>query len=139
MLRASTMTTSNSLVEILRQRREKLAKLIDFPTILWSGSPSSRNFAANIFRHRPSSHFLYFAGLPLQNVAIRLEGGKLQLFMDNAPASSALWLGEMPNRAQIADQIGADEAFPMVALESNLKDEATIAVKAATSWTNHTK
>ncbi|MEO1372814.1 MAG: aminopeptidase P family protein [Cyanobacteria bacterium J06635_10] len=131
--------TSNSLAEILRQRREKLAKLIDFPAILWSGSRSPRNFAANPFRHRPSSHFLYFAGLPLENAVIRLSAGKLQLFMDNAPASSALWHGEMPSRDRIAENIGADEAYPMVELESHLQDAATIAVQDAASWTQQSQ
>ena len=63
----------------LRNRRQKLAKLINFPAILWSSRPSSRNFPANTFPFRPSSHFLYFAGLPIEDAAIRLEGGKLEL------------------------------------------------------------
>ena len=133
------ISTSYSLPEILRQRREKLAKLIDFPALLWSGSPSSRNFAANIFRHRPSSHFLYFAGLPLQNAVIRLEAGKLQLFMDNPAPTNALWHGEMPSRDEIAEKIGADEAYPMVDLESHLQDVATIAVQDAASWTQQSQ
>ncbi|MEA5597871.1 aminopeptidase P family protein [Rivularia sp. UHCC 0363] len=135
----TTTSTSNLLADILRQRREKLAKLIDFPAILWSGSPSPRNFTANIFPHRPSSHFLYFAGLPLQNAAIRLEAGKLLLFMDNPGASSALWHGEMPTRDQIAEQIGADAAYPMVELKSHLQGVATIAVQDAASWTQQSQ
>ena len=134
-----TTSTSNLLANTLRQRRQKLAKLIDFPAIFWSGSPNPRNFAANIFPHRPSSHFLYFAGLPLQNAAIRLEAGKLQLFMDNPAPSSALWHGEMPSRDDIAEKIGADEAYPMVELESYLQDAATIAVQDAASWTQQSQ
>ncbi|MBE9213177.1 aminopeptidase P family protein [Plectonema cf. radiosum LEGE 06105] len=133
------MPHSNSLADILRQRREKLAKLIDFPAVLWSGSPSARNFAANIFPHRSSSHFLYFAGLPLQNAAIRLEAGKMQLFMDDPAASSALWHGEMPNRDRIAEQIGADEAYPIIELEFHLQGVATIAVQDAASWTQQSQ
>ncbi len=135
----TTTSTSNSLANILRQRREKLAKLIDFPAIFWSGSPSPRNFTANIFPHRPSSHFFYFAGLPLQNAAIRLEAGKLQLFMDDPGVSSALWHGEMPTRDQIAEQIGADAAYPMVELKSHLQGVATIAVQDAASWTQQSQ
>ncbi len=136
---SQTMITSNSLADTLRQRRDKLAKLIDFPAIFWSGSPSPRNFAANTFPHRPSSHFLYFAGLPLKNAAIRLEAGKLQLFMDNPGASSALWHGETPSRDAIAQQIGADEAYPMAELESHLLGVATIAVQDAGSWTQQSQ
>ncbi len=132
-------STPKSLAKTLRQRREKLAKLIDFPAILWSGSPNARNFAANKFPHRPSSHFLYFAGLPLKNAAIRLEAGKLQLFMDNPAPGSALWHGEMPSIHDIAEQIGADEAFPMADLEFNLQDAATIAVQDPASWTQQSQ
>ena len=31
----------------LRHRRQKLAEIIDFPAILWSGGGSPRNFPAN--------------------------------------------------------------------------------------------
>jgi Aminopeptidase P, N-terminal domain. len=86
----------------LRQRRQKLASLIDFPTILWSGRSISRNYPALTFPFRASSHFLYFAGLPLENAAIRLESGKLELFLDDALPSSTLWHGEMPKRAEIS-------------------------------------
>ncbi|MEG4961697.1 MULTISPECIES: aminopeptidase P family protein [unclassified Microcoleus] len=121
------------LVNSLHQRRQKLASLIDFPTILWSGRSIPRNYPALTFPFRASSHFLYFAGLPLENAAIRLESGKLELFLDDAPASSTLWHGEMPKRAEIAELIGADAAFPMAELKSRSTNAATIAVQD--SWT----
>jgi len=119
-------TPSQPLAQALRSRREHLAKLIDFPAILWSGGDYSRNFPANTYPFRASSHFLYFAGLALKNTVIRLEGGKLELFKDDPPASYALWHGEMPNRDTIAATIGADAAFPLAELESRVKNAATI-------------
>ncbi|WP_236507237.1 aminopeptidase P family protein, partial [Tychonema sp. BBK16] len=113
----------------LRHRRQKLASLIDFPTILWSGSSVSRNYPALKFPFRASSHFLYFAGLPLENAAIRLESGRLELFMDDALPSSTLWHGEMPKRAEIAERIGADAAFPMSELKLRGIGAATITVQ----------
>ena len=59
------------------------------------------------------SHFLYFAGVPKEGAAIRREADRLELFADDAPASSALWYGEMPAREEIAGLIGAGAAFPM--------------------------
>lgn len=112
----------------LHQRRQKLANLINFPAILWSGRAISRNYPALTFPFRASSHFLYFGGLPLENAAIRLESGKLELFLDDALPSSALWHGEMPNRAEIAEFIGADAAFPMTELASRAMGAATIAL-----------
>ncbi|WP_341735950.1 aminopeptidase P family protein [Microcoleus sp. CAWBG640] len=116
----------------LRQRREKLASLIDFPTILWSGRSISRNYPALKFPFRASSHFLYFAGLPLENAAIRLESGKLELFMDDALPSSTLWHGEMPKRAEIAALMGADADFPMAQLKSRSSSRAPLTTDAAT-------
>ncbi|WP_414564070.1 MULTISPECIES: aminopeptidase P family protein [unclassified Anabaena] len=129
----------SNLPQTLHQRRQKLAKLIDFPAILWSGSINSRNFPANHFPFRASSHFLYFAGLPLPNAAIRLEAGKLELFMDDPPPSSALWHGEMPTRDQIAQRIGADIAKPLAELESHLEGAATISAQDAATWTQQSQ
>jgi Xaa-Pro aminopeptidase len=133
------MLIQNSLVDTLRQRRQKLASLIDFPAILWSGNTSPRNFPANVFPFRASSHFLYFAGLPLPNAVIRLETGKLELFMDDPKPSSALWHGEMPFREEIAQKIGADVAKPMAELELSIEGAATIAVQDAATWTQQSQ
>jgi len=131
--------TSTSLIDTLRLRRQQLANLIDFPAILWSGSNTPRNFPANPFLFRASSHFLYFAGLPLSNAAIRLETGKLELFIDDPSPNSALWHGEMPTREEIAQKIGADVARPMAELESWVEDAATIAIQDAATWTQQTQ
>ncbi len=131
--------TCNSLIETLRQRRQKLATHIDFPVILWSGTSISRNYPANVFPFRASSHFLYFAGLPLVNAAIRLEAGKLELFIDDPAPGSALWHGEMTNREDIATQIGADVAHPMSELESYLEGVATIPVQDPATWTQQSQ
>ncbi|PAX51599.1 aminopeptidase P family protein [Brunnivagina elsteri] len=128
-----------SLIENLRQRRQKLSTLIDFPAILWAGNTNPRNFPANVFPYRASSHFLYFAGLPLANAAIHLQAGKLQLFIDEPTANSALWHGETAKRDEIAAQIGADAAYPMAELASKIPDAATIAVQDAATWTQQTQ
>jgi Xaa-Pro aminopeptidase len=108
--------------------------LVDFPVILWSGQASPRNFPANPFPFRASSHFLYFAGLPLENAAICLNSGKLELFMDEAPPGSVLWHGEMPKREEIAQIIGANAAFPLSDLKSRAMGAATIAVQNTTTY-----
>ena len=128
-----------SLTSTLHQRRQRLANIIDFPAILWSGNSSPRNFPANVFPYRASSHFLYFAGMPLANAAIRLEAGKLELFLDDPKPSSALWHGQTPNRDEIAAQIGADAAYPMAELPSKIENAATIAVQDAGTWTTQTQ
>ena len=117
----------------LGNRRQKLATLFDRPAVLWSGQSSARNFPHNTYPFRASSHFLYFVGLPLENAAIRLEAGRLELFMDEGSPASALWHGETPKRADIAAAIGADAAFPLAELAGRIKDAATIAVQDGTT------
>lgn len=123
------MTPSTEIVATLKNRRHKLAELISFPVILWSGKPAPRNFPHNTFPFRPSSHFLYFAGLPVEDAAIRLESGKLELFMDDPNPESTLWHGVMPTREQIAAAIGADAAFPKQELAARAVGAATIMVQ----------
>ncbi|MGK7952931.1 MAG: aminopeptidase P family protein [Xenococcaceae cyanobacterium] len=122
-------TVSKTLSTTLQQRRKRLAELIETPVILWSGQYTSRNFPANIFPFRASSHFLYFAGLPIENAAIRLDAGKLELFMDDAPPEASLWHGEMPKRDEIAAAIGADRAYPLAELAIHTDNAATVAVQ----------
>ena len=124
----------STLATTLHERRQRLAQLVDFPVILWSGLRSPRNYPANPFPFRASSHFLYFAGLPLENAAIFLKDGVLELFIDEASPSSALWHGEMPKREEIAQTIGADAAFPLSELASRTSGAATIAVQSAATY-----
>lgn len=123
------ISPSDSLATALRSRRQRLAERIDFPVILWSGRSVSRNFAANTYPYRASSHFLYFVGLPLENAAVWLEQGKLTLFWDEATPASALWHGETPTRDEIAQTIGADAAYPLSYLQGMAEECATIPVQ----------
>jgi Xaa-Pro aminopeptidase len=107
---------ADDFVDTLRQRRSRLAQLIDFPVLLWSGQRPARNFAANQYPFRASSHFLYFAGLPLERAVIHLQQGRMTLFLDDPKPSAALWHGPSPSRAAIAAQIGADAAYPLAEL-----------------------
>ncbi len=129
-----TLKPNSTLAITMQERRQRLAQLVDFPVILWSGRRSPRNFPANPFPFRASSHFLYFAGLPLEDAAIFLERGKLELFMDEAPPSSALWHGEMPKREEIAQRIGADATFSLSELPSRATRAATVAVQDVTTY-----
>lgn len=119
---------------ILKQRRQKLAELCQNPAILWSGGASSRNFPANRYPFRASSHFLYFAGISLENAAIRLDNGRLELFLDDPDPSSTLWHGETLKRTEIADKIGADANYPISELVHYTQDAATIPVQDAKTY-----
>jgi Xaa-Pro aminopeptidase len=117
------------LADTLRRRRQRLAKLVNFPVMLWSGCRPSRNYPDNKYPFRASSHFLYFAGLPLENAAIRLEAGRLELFMDDPSPEDALWHGEKPTRETIGQLIGANVAYPMGDLWTRAYGCATIPIQ----------
>lgn len=123
----------DALAKTLRQRRQQLAALIEYPVILWSGCRSPRNFPQNRFPFRASSHFLYFAGLPLENAVIRLEVGRLELFIDESTAEDALWHGAVPQRDDLAQWMGADAAFPLAALRTRADGAVTIPVQDQTT------
>ncbi|MCU0551132.1 MAG: aminopeptidase P family protein [Leptolyngbya sp. Prado105] len=103
----------NPLADTLKSRRQKLSKLVDFPVVLRSGSRKSRNFPANTYPFRASSHFLYFAGLSLEDAIVQIDGDRLTLFLDDPKPSNTLWHGASPTRDQIAEQMGADAAYPL--------------------------
>lgn len=110
----------------LRHRRHQLAQQFEGKALLWSGAASSRNFAANHFPFRASSHFLYLAGLPLQNAVIGLEAGQLTLFWDEPHPDAALWHGPSVSRAEIAERIGAEAHLPLSAVSSWASHAATL-------------
>lgn len=124
----------NTLKWTLKERREKLAQLFPEKALFWSGNAPSRNFPANTFPFRASSHFLYFAGLNLENAVIELDNSKLTLFLDNPSAESILWAGEKPSRDQIAETIGADLAYPLSELADYPGEAATIALSDLTTY-----
>ncbi len=119
----------SEIAHVLKQRREKLALHFSGPSILWSGNESPRNFPANKFPFRASSHFLFFVGQSLPNAAIHLQAGKLILFMDDADENDALWHGSSPRRQEVAIQIGAEGEYPLNELEQWSKEAATIPVQ----------
>ena len=125
------LESNTCLTKTLCSRRKGLSNLVKNPVVLWSGSSTGRNFPANRFPFRASSHFLYFTGLPLENAAIRLQDGKLELFMDNPSPQAALWHGVMPDRDWVASNIDAEAAFPLAELSNRVEHEntATIAVQ----------
>ncbi|HEY9825256.1 MAG TPA: aminopeptidase P N-terminal domain-containing protein, partial [Stenomitos sp.] len=121
-----------ALSEALAQRRQKLSLLLPDPVLLWSGRPSPRNFAANVFPFRASSHFLYFAGLPLQDAVIHLHQGEMTLFMDAPTPEDQLWHGEMPTPSQVAEAIGASTFYPLAELRQ-VGTAATLPVQDPTT------
>jgi Xaa-Pro aminopeptidase len=118
--------------QTLTNRRHRLAAQFPHPVLLWAGRRPSRNFAANTYPFRASSHFLYFAGLPIEGAVIHLDRGNLTLFTADPSPGSALWHGPSPSRDDLAQQIGAAAARPLSDLK-HYADCATIALGSGQS------
>jgi Xaa-Pro aminopeptidase len=121
------------LIAALKQRRQKLSDRLSTPVLLWSGLACARNFPANHYPFRASSHFLYFAGVPLQDAVIHLHQGQLTLFMEEATPADALWHGASPKRGDIAHCLGAAAHYPLTELHQVAQDAATIPVQDFTT------
>ena len=61
----------------------------------------------------------------MANAAIRIEGPHLILFVDDTTPEEALWHGPTASRQEIAELIGADDAYPIACLADFVPGTAT--------------
>lgn len=103
---------STAYLDSLSERRKKLmAKLHDAPVLVSAGMAPSRNYPANTYEFRASSHFLYLAGLPLEGASLLLSAGRSTLFVPPTGPSDALWHGEVPSAAELKERTGVDAVY----------------------------
>ena len=77
--------TQRQIRDAARSRRTALRdQLTDKPVVLGSGRAPERNFPANRFPFRASSHFLHFVGMPLENAFLVLSDTEETLFCPRA-------------------------------------------------------
>lgn len=107
-------------------RRHRLVKQFNTAVLLFAGDRQSRNFRANQYPFRASSHFLYFAGLPLAGAVLFLEGDRQLLFMDFPTADDALWHGEFTPREELQASLKVDQILPKSELKKYATGAATI-------------
>jgi Xaa-Pro aminopeptidase len=117
------------LFDALQQRRQALGALFAGRALFWSGHAPPRNFSANRYSFRASSHFLYFAGLSIEGAVLVLHRGQLTLLMDDALPEDALWHGVPLTRQQIAQHIGAIAHYPLSCLAEFVEASATIPIQ----------
>lgn len=96
-------------------RRAALARALSQPALLFAGRPVPRNYPANTFAYRASSHFLYFVGAPISGAALLVTPqGRSIVFRPTPPADDALWHGPSPTDRDLAAALGCE----VLALES---------------------
>lgn len=99
--------------QALRLRRSLLAERIPGKRVLlFSGRERARNYPANPYPFRASSHFLYFAGWNHPGLVVLLEAGKAVLFYDFPSNEEIVWHGTGPSEETLKAKYAFDEIRP---------------------------
>jgi Xaa-Pro aminopeptidase len=115
------MTIPVTSKEALRARRARLMELHAGPILLAAGRSVSRNFRANTYPFRASSHFLYLTGRTLEGAALLLADGQTTLFAQAPDPQDALWHGPRPTLEALGDELGFDRVLPLDQAAQTLK------------------
>lgn len=83
--------------------------------------PASRNYPANTYRFRASSHFLYLVGVGVEGAVLAVADEESQLFLPDRDALDDLWHGPLPSRRELAQLLGVD-VQPLSQLSAFLSD-----------------
>jgi Xaa-Pro aminopeptidase len=89
------------------KRRARLAELLGArPATIAAGLPRPRNYAANQYPFRASSHFLYLFGQPLRGAVGFYDGATFTLYVPDPHPGQALWEGAPPSPDELAAATG---------------------------------
>jgi Xaa-Pro aminopeptidase len=111
-------------------RRKRLAERIgSMPVVLAAGRSVSRNYRANTYPYRASSHFLYFVGLPLEGAMALIEGQRCTIFLPMPAPDDDLWHGTPASFRAVAEATGCAVA-PIDQLADAFLAEETATVAA---------
>ena len=111
-------------------RRARLAaRLGNRPALIAAGVPRPRNYAANLYPYRASSHFLYLFGLPLRGAVAIYDGAAFTLYLPDAEPDQALWEGEPPTPEEIGDATGC-AVRPLARLPASVRGRAVATLPA---------
>ena len=84
-------------------RRARLSEKLDgAAAIISSGSEKSRNYLANTYPFRASSHFIYLTGANIPDAHLLIDAGTATLFLDEKDADDAVWHGPTPNHDELS-------------------------------------
>lgn len=102
------------------RRGRLLALLGDTAALVQAGVPPARNYPANTYDYRASSHFLYLTGLALPGAALLLSGAGATLYCEPPAEDDALWHGDTPGWDELQAKSGVDEVRPLSELQAAL-------------------
>ncbi len=109
--------------EIYLRRRAALAGSVKSGLLLFLGNEESpMNYAANQYRFRQDSSFLYYWGLDVPSLAavMDLDGGTEALFGDDPTVADIVWTGPQPLLHDQAARVGVSQSFPRARLAETI-------------------
>src|SRR6185503_19980928 len=111
------------------RRAQLAARLGEQPALIAAGVPRPRNYAANLYPYRASSHFLYLFGLPLRGGVAVYDGAAFTLYLPDAAPDQAMWEGEPPSSDEIAEATGC-AVRPLAHLPASVHGQAVATLTA---------
>lgn len=81
-------------------------RLPDARVLIASGLAQPRNFPANLYPFRASSHFLYLTGACLEGALLEVRPDYVCLYAEPADPQAAIWTGAEPSIGQLAESLG---------------------------------
>ena len=111
-----------SLAAVCSERRAAVTRILgDQAFLLGAGHSRPRNYAANTFRFRAASHFLFLTGLSSPGAHLLISGQHARIFVHPDGPDHALWHGPSPSMSQLATSLGCS-VEPMSALPNALQN-----------------
>ncbi len=86
-------------------RRTAFFGAFDGPAIVDAGRECPRNYAANTFPFRASSHFLYLVGLPIEGACL-VRADDVAIYAPAKSKDDALWHGPTPSFEELGERLG---------------------------------
>ncbi len=106
------------------QRRNKLSRQVKSGLLLFlSNGESPMNYAANTYRYRQDSTFLYFFGLSFPGLAavIDVDEERQTMFGDDVGMEDIIWMGPQPSLKSRCAKVGIAATRPLVELSGVLQ------------------
>jgi Xaa-Pro aminopeptidase len=111
-------------------RRKRLAaRLGNRPALLAAGAPRPRNYAANLYPYRASSHFLYLFGVPLRGAVALYDDSAFTLYLLPPYPDQALWEGPPPTFDEVSEAVGCP-VRPLDQLAASVRGRAVATLPA---------
>src|SRR4051794_30118163 len=111
------------------RRAQLAARLGNRPALIAAGLPRPRNYAANLYPYRASSHFLYLFGLPLRGAVTIYDGAAFTLYLPDSAPDQALWEGAPPSADEISEATGCP-VRPLARLPASVRGRAVATLPA---------